>query len=298
VGTLIASAGKYTKTAWDENTASAAALVFIPCLLVAASKFPVETVLLGDTVPCFWLLVDALIVCFTISAVAALIDVLLDVGYFFNKIEGDSIPILAHKDTSYPSRISEPRVIGALIIRLISSCFILLTLSAATNLTLVPLAYNATSAATTATAVYPYPPQCDLLSSPVYNYKLFFGFASIATLFLLLRFGLVTQSRKSPSSYDVEKGAVKKPAPIPAATTTGMAVPKELRSQPPGRVSGDDSEEELGEKVPGDESESDDEAREEKRRHRGKRRRHHKRRRERDSTNEDESEKAPEESNQ
>jgi len=209
ISKAVAAVTKYIQQAWDENTASAAALVFIPCLLVAASRFPAETIMFG-AMPCYWLLTDALIVCFTISALAAVIDICLDIGYFANQVPNDCVPLIVGGDMSYPTPDSSgsysgtvvARIIFALIIRSIGSCFALLTLSSATLFTLVPLSGMNT---TNGDNVYPSPPQCTDLSDGSYNYKLFFGFGTIAAVFIALRLGLVQQSH--PLGYDASVAA-------------------------------------------------------------------------------------------
>jgi len=272
----IGSVTKYIKQAWSENTASAVALVFIPCLLVAASRFPAEAIASSTGAgPCYWLLVDALIVCFTISALAAVIDICLDIGYFANQVPNDSVPLIVGGDMSYPHPddhgnypgLVVSRIVFALIIRCIGSCFALLTLSTATVFTLVPLQQNTTL---DSASVPPYPPQCSELSSGAYNYKLFFGFGTIAAVFILLRLGLVVQSH--PHVYDdvhlvAERGAV-----VPAAVTV--------------KVTQDDREHEMEEKGGAADDEDSSEEKEHKRRkahrsgHRSRKHRSHRKRRE------------------
>jgi len=286
ISKLIGSLQSFGKSAWDENTASSTALVFIPCLLVAASRFPVETVMFDDGTHCYWLLVDALIVSFTISALAAVVDICLDIGYFLNKVPKDSVPLIAGGDKSYPKANADgswdgtlvSRIVFALIIRAIGSCFFLLTLSSATVLTLVPLTGQNTTAAST--ALYPYPPQCALLSDNVYNYKLFFGFGAIAVVFIALRVGLVVQS--SPL-----EGAKSDNAKAADHAEKGVKVP-------PAITKSDPHEHELEEVKPSGAHEEEDDASEEEREERRRKKRHRrkhrkeKRRERRDDDDEEE----------
>jgi len=155
----------------------------------------------------------------------------------------------------------------------VSSAFVLLALAAATNLTLVPLAHNTTSAQGAATTQYPYPPQCGLLSNNVYNFKLFFGFASIAVIFMLLRLGLVRQSGRLGGD-DIERG---RPQPdtvvaVPAAT---KVVVNEHSGEEMGRIRPKGAA--VVRRPSGDEDAESDELRRERRRSRKRRHRRHRR---------------------
>lgn len=240
--------------------------------------------------PCFWLLTDALIVSFTIAAIAAVIDVLLDIGYFLNRVPKDSVPLVVGGDNSYPKKPYKSGVVAriffALVIRAVSSCFLLLALAAATNLTLVPLPLGNTTSA--ATAVYPYPPQCGLLSDNVYNYKLFFGFGAIAAIFGLLRIGLVRQSTRLGVESD------KKPADV----ETGVKVPVAAKSEEHDHHDHhehdhhDNDEQEMEAKGgDDDEEDQDDDDERKERRHRERRRRHRHRKERRDRKREESDEK-------
>jgi len=186
---------KWVYSAWDENAATGGAIVFIPCLLVAASLFPQQIVYLDANTPCYWLFVDAVILCFTIAVLAAFIDFAADLYCFFAQVPGDSVPMIAGKDNTheYPTVFSNA-IFWALIIRVIGSAFILLVLTTAVSFALLPF-LNTPSYATANNTIPSVPPQCDLLSSKVYHFKLFFGFAVVAVVFAGLRFACVHQSR-------------------------------------------------------------------------------------------------------
>jgi len=185
---------KWVYSAWDENAATAGGIIFIPCLLVAASLFPNQVVLLSGNVPCYWLFVDAVILCFTVAVIAACIDFAADLYCFFAKVPGDSVPMLSGRDHGdvYPEAFNNA-IFWALIIRVIGSTFILLVLTSATTLTLVPLK----NTPATSNVSVSLPPQCDLLSDPVYHFKLFFGFGVVAVVFGVLRLAFVHQSKPS-----------------------------------------------------------------------------------------------------
>jgi len=185
---------KWVYSAWDENAATAGGIIFIPCLLVAASLFPNQVVWLPGNVPCYWLFVDAVILCFTVAVIAACIDFAADLYCFFAKVHGDSVPMLSGRDNSdlYPENFNNA-IFWALIIRVIGSTFILLVLTSATTLTLVPLKNTPANGNVSVSL----PPQCDLLSDPVYHFKLFFGFGVVAVVFGVMRLAFVHQSRPS-----------------------------------------------------------------------------------------------------
>jgi len=145
-------------------------------------------------VPCYWLFVDAVILCFTVAVIAACIDFAADLYCFFAKVHGDSVPMLSGRDEgdAYPENFNNA-IFWALIIRVIGSTFILLVLTSATTLTLVPLKNTPASGNVSVSL----PPQCDLLSDPVYHFKLFFGFGVVAVVFGVLRLAFVHQSRQN-----------------------------------------------------------------------------------------------------
>jgi len=198
----INSMVKWLYSAWDENAATAGGIVFIPCLLVAASLFPNQLVMLNNNVPCYWLFVDAVILCFTVAVIAACIDFAADLYCFFADVHGDSVPMLTGRDYAheYPQAFNN-EIFWALIIRVIGSTFILLVLTSATAFSLIKtVAANSSSQANTSTPVSSVtgsvPPQCDLLSDPVYHFKLYFGFGVVAVVFAVLRLAFVHQSKQ------------------------------------------------------------------------------------------------------
>jgi len=186
---------KWVSSTWDENAATAGAIVFIPCLLVAASLFPSQITYSDSGTPCYWLFVDAVILCFTIAVVAACIDFAADLYCFFQKVAGDSVPMIVGKDYTheYPQTFSS-EIFFALLIRVIGSTFILLVLTSAISFALLPL--NGTPPAnSTNINTGPTPQGCDMLSSKVYHFQLFFGFAVVSVVFAILRFAFVHQSK-------------------------------------------------------------------------------------------------------
>jgi len=188
---------------WDENAAAAGGLVFIPSLLVGAAHFSTQVVYYG-TVPCYWLFVDILILCYTISVVTSCIDIAADLYCFLARINGDSVPLIIGKDNaaSYPKTFNQ-RIFWAMVFRVFGSTFALLLLTSATAMTLVPLAG---APGPTANTTFPSgviaPPQCAAFSDPSYHLKLFFGFFVVAVVFAALRLAFVHQSKKNGSHDD------------------------------------------------------------------------------------------------
>jgi len=150
---------------------------------------------------------------------------------------------------------------------------------------------NVTAVSSQDQAAYPYPPQCAALSNNSYNYKLFFGFGTVAAVFLLLRFGIVRQSKplpdgKAQAASAPAAAAATKPATAPATANLDNA---EKGIKVPALVK-DDKEQEMDNVGGGGDDEEEESEERERRRRRHKRRHHRRDRRRRDDEEEEGSE--------
>jgi len=306
----VNSGVQYLYQLWDENSAAAGGIVFIPSLLVGAAHFSGQVVYYG-TSPCYWLFVDVLILCYTVAVVTACLDIAADLYCFIARVHGDSIPLIVGKDNAvpYPKSFNQ-RIFWAMVFRVIGSTFALLLLTSATAMTLLPIAGIPGPGISNNSTAVTIPIQCTILSDPTYHFNLFFGFSVVAVIFAGLRFAFVHQSKKNghedhhhhnrphhdrhnddfhhdlvvvstpPKSDDKKVGV---PPTQPEKDLTVIVPPasmKEAEGKPSEEKEADEKDESTGES-------EDSEERKKKRRDRRRKRRERRERRKRDDGSEE-----------